>query len=272
MQGIPLKLIVWEDGAKKEIDMNKEDVTDRWTLHAAVELQVTLAHITVKLEQQPHALNATRMGVGACVWEGELFLAAFLAHQPSHRFIGQRAIELGSGPGLAGILLAKLGARVLVSDIKKVLPLVEKNLEINQVSVSQKRGAVSGTAEAMELEWGATGYRDRVASVASEPVDWILAADCCYIDNEGASPSTRHFIWTCHRLFNSPATRCLVSFELRSNLVKETFLDEGSKAFEHVQRVQPRDLPKSCQEAHHIELYELSGPIADYALEEKEDL
>lgn len=27
---------------------------------------------------QPKAINATRIGVGACVWEGELFLATYL--------------------------------------------------------------------------------------------------------------------------------------------------------------------------------------------------
>lgn len=46
---------------------------------------------------QPKALNATRMGVGACVWEGELLLAAYLAGLPRHRYIGATVIELGSG-------------------------------------------------------------------------------------------------------------------------------------------------------------------------------
>jgi hypothetical protein len=45
-----------------------------------------------------------------------------------------------------------------------------------------------------------------------------LHADCCYIDNEGASPSTPHFVRTCYGLCG-PSTRCLVSFELRSSKV-----------------------------------------------------
>ena len=93
-------------------DMEK---TDRWELHSAVELQVTLPwanDVTLRLKQEPHALNATRMGVGACLWEGELLLAAYLATLPLHRYIGARVVELGSGPGLVGLMLAKLGAKV----------------------------------------------------------------------------------------------------------------------------------------------------------------
>jgi len=93
-------------------DMKK---TDRWELHSAVELEVTLPwanNVTIRLKQEPHALNATRMGVGACLWEGEIFLAAYLSSLPLHRYIGARVIELGSGPGLIGLMLSKLGAKV----------------------------------------------------------------------------------------------------------------------------------------------------------------
>lgn len=64
------------------------------------------------MHAQPKAINATRMGVGACLWEGELLLAAYLASLPLYRFIGSRVVELGAGPGLVGLMLAKLGAKV----------------------------------------------------------------------------------------------------------------------------------------------------------------
>lgn len=48
-----------------------------------------------------------------------------------------------------------------------------------------RRGSVSGFAEVEELEWGKAGYEDTVRQLASTPVDWVLAADCCYIDNVG---------------------------------------------------------------------------------------
>lgn len=49
----------------------------------------------VRLKQQPHALTAARMGVGACLWEGELLLAAYLSSQPLHRYIGARVVVGG---------------------------------------------------------------------------------------------------------------------------------------------------------------------------------
>lgn len=81
-----------------------------------------------------------------------------------------------------------------------------------------RRGSVTGFAEVEELEWGKEGYEDIVRQLASSPIDWVLAADCCYIDNEGESPSTPHFIRACHGLCGE-STRCLVSFELRSSQV-----------------------------------------------------
>ncbi|GIL70837.1 hypothetical protein Vretifemale_1521 [Volvox reticuliferus] len=120
-----------------------------------------------------------------------------------------------------------------------------------------RKGASEGFAVAEELEWGKEGYEQVVARLASEPVDWCLAADCCYIDQEGASPSTPHFVRTC-ALLCGPTTRCLVCFELRSSEVQRVFVEEASKAFNKVERLPPHSLPKPCQ-VEHILLYELSG-------------
>jgi hypothetical protein len=48
-----------------------------------------------------------------------------------------------------------------------------------------RRGATEGYAVAGELEWGPPGYEAAVRRLAAEPVDWVLAADCCYIDQVG---------------------------------------------------------------------------------------
>jgi hypothetical protein len=52
-------------------------------------------------------------------------------------------------------------------------------------------------AQADELEWGAPGADERVRRLANLKPDMLLAADCCYIDQDGESPSTPHFIQAC---------------------------------------------------------------------------
>lgn len=71
-------------------------------------------------------------------------------------------------------------------------------------------------AEAGILHWGAPGWMDGVRLLAAPPgVDLVLAADCCYIDQDGESPSTPAFVETCAGLCG-PDTLVLVSFERRS--------------------------------------------------------
>jgi predicted nicotinamide N-methyase len=57
-----------------------------------------------------------------------------------------RVLELGSGPGLAGLLAAKLGARVVITDKAVVLPLIRENIALNGVC-HQPTSTCSGTAE-----------------------------------------------------------------------------------------------------------------------------
>lgn len=50
---------------------------------------------------------------------------------PSLLRAGMRCVELGAGVGLVGLALAAMGARVAVTDVAKVLPLMHANLEAN---------------------------------------------------------------------------------------------------------------------------------------------
>lgn len=130
-------------------------------------------------------------------------------------------MELGAGPGLAGLLLAHLGANVVLTDKAPVLPIIQSNVQLNGLGGKGTVPAGKGTADVAELEWGPGECCGRtVAALAADGVDWVIAADCCYVDNELAeSPSTAHFVAACAGLCG-PATKCLVSFELRSQAVK----------------------------------------------------
>lgn len=70
----------WEDGQRVERYL---DQLDRWAMHAADEVTIEFPEVAVCLKQQPNAISATRMGVGACMWEGELVLAAYLGELAS---------------------------------------------------------------------------------------------------------------------------------------------------------------------------------------------
>jgi hypothetical protein len=50
------------------------------------------------------------------------------AATPRHRYTGMSIIELGSGPGLAGLLAAKLGAQVVITLEDVVLPPIDLSL------------------------------------------------------------------------------------------------------------------------------------------------
>ncbi|KAF8071200.1 Vcpkmt [Scenedesmus sp. PABB004] len=242
----------WEDGEPVERELERPD---RWALHAAEQVTMTIDDLSVTINQRPHAVTAKKLGVGACAWEGEMLLAAFLlSDAPRHRYTGMRVVELGSGPGLAGLLAARLGAQVVITDKAVVLPLIRENIALNGLR-DTPTGHSSGTAEAEELEWGAPGCDAIVARLASRRPELVLAADCCYVDQDGQSPSTPHFVAAARGLCHG-GTRVLVSFELRSSAVKETFLAEARSAFSRCTRVPLSRLPR-CYRVEHIELYEL---------------
>ncbi len=46
-----------------------------------------------------------------------------------------------------------------------------------------RKGHESGWCDAEELEWGSEGCDTRAAALAQDPIDWVVAADCVYIDN-----------------------------------------------------------------------------------------
>lgn len=62
---------------------------------------------------------------------------------------GLNVIELGAGTGLAGLVCAKLGARVVITDKTFVLPLIDANTRLN-IKAQSDGGEAWGEA----LQWG----------------------------------------------------------------------------------------------------------------------
>lgn len=138
-----------------------------------------------------------------------------------------------------------------------------------------------------------------MARLAGSGVDLVVAADCCYIDQDGASPSTPAFVRTCAGLCG-PDTRCLVSFERRApevrrrthlahaapsqprrsmgracaraapshcaplptrpQQVRACLLEEARKLFRGVKKVPLGALPKPLR-LEYVDIWELSRPL-----------
>ncbi|KAL6776726.1 hypothetical protein ACKKBF_B30695 [Auxenochlorella protothecoides x Auxenochlorella symbiontica] len=249
-----LEFTKWEDGVRTS---KRLTAADRWEVHSADEVALTLGEMRLRVIQQPWALTARKVGVGACLWDGALVLAAYLLTLPRHRFHGMRCVELGAGVGTLGLVAAGLGAQVTITDIAKVLPLLRDNLAANGFG-PEARPSHEGQAwaEAGILHWGAPGWMDGVRLLAAPPgVDLVLAADCCYIDQDGESPSTPAFVETCAGLCG-PDTLVLVSFERRSPEVRRCFLEESRRLFSRVSMVPLRDIPEPLQ-LEYVDIWQL---------------
>lgn len=188
-----------------------------------------------------------------CRWDGALVLATYLLTQPMHRYVGAKAVELGAGVGVVGIVLAKLGACVISTDLQKVLPLLDTNVRENNVTLDQSK--THGWVQVEELEWGAAGSIEKAKSLATPAPDFVLAADCCYIDGDGPTPSTEDFVLTCRTLCG-PRTKVLVASERRADEVRRCFLEQAHMYFSSVQAIPVSKLPPPLR-LEYVDLWEL---------------
>jgi hypothetical protein len=153
----------------------------------------------------------------------------------------------GAGCGLGGLAAAQLGARVTLTDRPCVIPQMTENATLNQ---SASRHPVDVSA----LQWGSDDDADVVAALG--PIDLVLAADCCYIDGVGISPSIEHFVRVAHALLRKPSDaaappafepRALIAWEQRSLEVQEQLLVWLHGQFARVTRVALDGLPATLR-------------------------
>ncbi|XP_061583440.1 EEF1A lysine methyltransferase 3-like [Cololabis saira] len=110
------------------------------------------------------------LGVAAPVWEAALHLCHYLEDQ-SVPLRGRRVIELGSGTGVVGILAARLGAEVTLTDLPLALPQLQANVLANMPT----SGWPSSPPTVLPLSWGEDHMKF--------PSDWdlVLCADIIYL-------------------------------------------------------------------------------------------
>lgn len=118
-------------------------------------------------------------GICGRVWDSALVLGRWLCRAQAE-LSGVRALELGAGSGLAGIVAASLGARVLLTDLEEALPLLELNAAANAP-------LCDAAPTAAPLEWGDAELHPACASFVSpaapgtrQPPLWLLCSDVVY--------------------------------------------------------------------------------------------
>ncbi|KAK1902223.1 EEF1A lysine methyltransferase 3 [Dissostichus eleginoides] len=92
------------------------------------------------------------LGVASRVWESALHLCGYLEEQ-SVELRGQRIIELGAGTGVVGILAARLGAVLTLTDPHRPSygsPKLQANVSANRPS----SGWPTSLPNVLPLSWG----------------------------------------------------------------------------------------------------------------------
>lgn len=234
MSQISVKLRRWEDGQRVEKLLQ---TLDRWEVHASDDITVTAGGIDIRLQPQPQLISAARVGVGAALWDSALVLTAYF------------------GLGLCGIFLAKMGAQAVLTDLPQVLPATQTSIAINQLS--QPRLG-TGYAEACELTWGSQHSNTLVAGLAAKKLDYVIAADACYDDQDGQTPDPEDFFSTCSMLCTPSKTRVLLAVERRKEATVAAFMACARRHLPQVKRL-AHPTAKLCRGATHIELYEISS-------------
>ncbi|XGW31171.1 hypothetical protein V3C99_009826 [Haemonchus contortus] len=102
--------------------------------------------------------------VGGVVWDSAL-VAAYYFIKNSEKYRNKKVLELGAGTGICGLVLAALGADVILTDLPSRVALLQKNYEIN-------KSACCGSVTIQPLDWTCPGH--------VPDVDVLILIDCIY--------------------------------------------------------------------------------------------
>uniref|UniRef100_S4RFC0 Methyltransferase 23, arginine n=1 Tax=Petromyzon marinus TaxID=7757 RepID=S4RFC0_PETMA len=103
---------------------------------------------------------------GMYVWPCSVVLAQFVWHNKA-LVRDQRMLELGAGTALPGIVAARCGATVTLSDLPRCLPSCAHSCRVN---------GLDGSVPVLGLRWGLV----TPSLVTMPPLDIILGSDILY--------------------------------------------------------------------------------------------
>ncbi|KAL6072086.1 Protein N-lysine methyltransferase METTL21A [Balamuthia mandrillaris] len=154
----------------KKADLNPLEQEQR---EAAAEFLFSTFHINghaITIREQP------QLGIAHQVWKASIVLAKYFATEEyfppqadgSSWWSGKTVLELGAGTGIPGLLLARYGARVTITDLPHVVPQMEWNADHN------KPPSPLEPCRAAPLAWG------EKSEAVTGTFDVIIGADVVY--------------------------------------------------------------------------------------------
>lgn len=112
-------------------------------------------------------------GTGTLIWSAGVRLSQHIVKNRTQELKGARVLDLGSGTGIVGISAACLGAHVMLTDTRDILPQIMENVEQNGELVE----AAGGSATVQELDWNAPDDE-----VLDQDYDWVFGSDVTYTE------------------------------------------------------------------------------------------
>jgi len=103
-------------------------------------------------------------GVGSTIWDAGIVLARYFEHQVnegSDCFEDVSILELGSGTGLCGLVLAHLGARITLTDRGMSMDLLKHNVQCSipySARLAKNKDNKPPKVKLRELSWGDALY------------------------------------------------------------------------------------------------------------------
>ena len=180
------------------------------------------------------------------VWDAGLVLAYYLVkHQSTYRLCDKQnpphVVDVGAGTGVVGLVASSLGANVTLTDLPRILPLLEEGISANRELIENtQRYKENHFIRALPLKWGNKSDVNEVCRKTTKneiyvggPPELVLVSDCVYFE-ESLAP----LIFTLRELVkasNNSAT-ILLSYEIRDysekkKKVKEDFFSLAERYF-----------------------------------------
>ncbi|KAG3118773.1 hypothetical protein PI124_g5928 [Phytophthora idaei] len=200
----------------------KEGITGDIGVHCCRAVSMPGLQHEILLAESPGNL-----GIGGKLWDSCLVLTRYLAAR-REVLVGKQVVDLGSGLGLVGIFCSLLGARITLTDMEEVIPLLDYNIRLNfpedgQADSSAKGAVAPVLPVAREHLWG-----DPPRDLPMQP-DVIVLSDVVY-DPEGYTP----LVSSLEALATSAETLVLMAHRSR-NPMEHQFFELLSQSFSCVQ-------------------------------------